>query len=158
MRALKIAQAKPNPTGKDWFPGDIPSRQLAGEWVDFKNVGNESFSLRNVALYHVAYQPGCINGKWEKVEGFKGILGVNEVVRVHSGGRVSLSELDPIDVQGADYHLFTGISYIWNNDCKDKPSLYSLVNEKWIDQTFYDPNPPEGEILVRVGDKLVPSV
>lgn len=158
MKALKITQAKPNPTGKDWFPGDIPSRQLAGEWVDFKNVGNESFSLRNIALYHVAYQLGCTSGKWKKVEGFKGVLDVGGIVRVHSGGRIPLEQLDPVDVRGADYHIFTGDSYIWNNDCGDKPSLYDLIRKKWIDKTFYDPNPPEGEILIRVGNKLVPPV
>ena len=42
-----IIKAKPNPAGKDRVSGITPKKQLAAEWVDFKNIGDESFGLQS---------------------------------------------------------------------------------------------------------------
>ena len=112
MKRLTITQAKPNPAGKDTFDHLAPAAQIAGEWVDFKNTGNEIYTLNSIELFHIAYTPQYPNGIWEKVTDFFGDLGVNEVVRVHSGGEVSLGILNQEDVTGADHHVFTGNNYV----------------------------------------------
>jgi len=155
MKLLRIIKAKPNPSGKDRIGGIAPPKQLAGEWVDFRNAGDELHSLEGISLYHVAYQPGCRDGKPEKVMGFKGSLKPGEIVRVHSGGEIGLGEMHPEDAQGAHYHLFTGGNYVWNNSCGDSAGLWNGLI--WIDNASYEPYPSEGRILVREGDKLVPG-
>jgi hypothetical protein len=52
--------------------------------------------------------------------------------------------------------LFTGKNFVWNNKEGDTPALYNPTTKVTLDSASYDPNPPEGEILVRKGDKLVP--
>jgi hypothetical protein len=157
MNKLTITQAKPNPTGKDRLGSFIPPSQLAGEWVDFKNTGEEDYSLVNIKLYHIAYTISYPNGAWEEVMSFKGVLGAGEVVRVHSGGKVPLTELLPIDKAGADYHLFTGNNYIWNNKRSDSPRLALKQNGQVyeIDKASYSAYPQEGKILKRVGNNLL---
>lgn len=62
------------------------------------------------------------------------------------------------DRQGADFHAFVGRDlYVWNNAEGDCSGLWSPAAQRFIDKACYDPHPPEGAILVRVGDKLVPS-
>ena len=155
MKLVRIMKAKPNPAEKDRIAGTAPKKQLAAEWVEFKNAGDEPHSLEGISLHHVAYQSGCRDGKWEKVLGFKGILKPGEIVRIHSGGEIGLSEMYPEDAQGTDYHLFTGGNYIWNNTCGDTAALWNGLI--WMDTASYDSYPPEGRILVRQGDKLVPG-
>ena|SRR3989344_8684611 len=154
MKSLQVIKAKPNPTGKDRYGSYIPPAQLAAEWVDFKNDGTENFPLSDVSLQHIAYQPVCRDGKWEKVMGFQGDLRMGQVVRVHSGAEIPLLQMNTEDAQGADFHLFTGKNYIWNNDCGDTAGLWD--GNAWVDKASYDPYPPEGQILHRVGSKLVP--
>ena len=56
---------------------------------------------------------------------------------------------------GATYHLFTGRDeYVWNNREGDAPLLNFEPRNETIDTASYDPNPPEGVVLVRQGDKL----
>jgi hypothetical protein len=63
------------------------------------------------------------------------------------------------NLAGADYHVFTGEDeYVWNNRQGDTPLLFNDTTEKTIDKASYDPNPPEGVVLVRAGDKLVTPV
>ncbi len=154
MKSLQVIKAKPNPRGKDRYGSFTPPAQLAAEWVDFKNNDTEIFPLSHISMHHIAYQPGCSNGKWDKVMGFQGDLNPGLTVRVHSGGKIPLSDMNAEDAQGADFHLFTGMNYIWNNDCGDAAGLWDGNN--WEDKASYDPYPPEGRILRRVGDKLVP--
>lgn len=157
MKRLIVTQAKPNPTGKDRLGPVVPSSQLAGEWVDFKNTGDEVYPLDNIKLHHIAYTAQYPNGVWEEVMGFTGTLGAGEVVRAHSGGKISLDLLSPEDFIGADYHLFTGNSYVWNNDKSDSPRLVLKQNGQTyeIDKATYSAYPPEGRILRRVGNTLV---
>lgn len=155
MKSLRIVRAKPNPAGKDRSRHSIPAAQLAAEWVDFTNDGTEPFPLDAISLWHSAYQAGCRDPKWDRVTTFRGTLEVGKVVRVHSGDPIQLSEMYPEDVRGADYHWFTGTrNYIWNNACGDTPLLFDGRTTE--DSATYDPYPPEGAILRRVGDKLIP--
>jgi len=153
--SLLITQAKPNPTGKDRAPTAFtPRTQLAGEWVDFKNMTANSVSLENVELYHYAYLSGG-GAEWRLVTGFSGSLPSGHVVRVHSGEPIPLSEMRLEDRTGADYHVFSHKDYVWNNSKKDYPRLWLTTSRQWIDKTVYDSYPTEGKILKRVGETLV---
>ena len=155
MAILKIIQAKPNPAGKDKSGNNvIPAQQLAGEWIDIINENEESVSLNDLEVYHFVYKDN--RNEWEKIIVFTGSLPSKEVVRVHSGGKIPINQMLLIDRIGADYHVFTGKNYIWNNDRKDYPRIWNPYSKKWIDKTYYDKYPPEGVILKRKGDKLVP--
>jgi hypothetical protein len=157
MKQLLITQAKPNPSGKDRLGNVVPSSQLAGEWVDFKSIGNEGYPLENIKLHHIAYTAQYPNGVWEEVMSFSGTLSVGKVVRVHSGGKISLESLYQEDRAGADYHLFTGGNYVWNNDKTDSPRLVLKRNRQIseIDKASYSAYPLEGKILKRVGNTLI---
>lgn len=157
MPDLYIIKAKPNPSGKDRLGSTVPSQQLAGEWVDFKNSSSRSLSLNNVLLQHIAYPNGYPNGLWETACDFKGSLQPGEIVRVHSGGEIDLTLLNYEDRVGADHHVFTGNSYIWNNDRSDSPRLVVKLNGETdeIDRATYKAYPTEGKILARIGNQLV---
>ena len=142
---LKIIKAKPNPLGKDRINNIIPVLQLAGEWVDIKNTGNESVSLDSIKLQHIAYTIVYPNGVWTKVIKFNGFLGAGEIIRVHSGGEVLLNLLPREDYLGANYHLFTGENFVWNNP-GDTARL--VINQQVLDQVSYL-NAPNGVILIR---------
>jgi hypothetical protein len=47
---------------------------------------------------------------------------------------------------------------VWNNRQGDSPLLFVEATKTTIDKTSYDPNPCEGAVLVRAGDKLVAPV
>ena len=79
MKKLRISQIKPNPLGKDRLGNVVPASQLAGEWVDFKNAGDESYPMDNISLQHIAYTAKYPKGVWEKVMGFTGGLEINKV-------------------------------------------------------------------------------
>jgi hypothetical protein len=156
MPDLFITKAKPNPNGKDRLGSTVPSQQLAGEWVDFKNNTSGSLSLNNVLLQHIAYPNGHPNGVWETACDFKGNLRSGEIVRVHSGGEIDLNLLSYDDRLGADHHVFTGNGYIWNNNRSDTPRLIVKLNgvADEIDRAMYREYPTEGKILVRKGNLL----
>jgi hypothetical protein len=155
MKSLRVIRAKPNPTGKDRTGSYIRPAQLVAEWVDFQNDGDIAFPLEPITLYHLAFQDGCRDPKWEKVMSFTGTLQPRKIVRVHSGEKLELHEMYQEDLLGADHHCFTGRrAYIWNNDCGDVAGLYD--GSTFEDKAGYDPHPPEGLVLRRVGDKLVP--
>jgi hypothetical protein len=153
--SLQITKAKPNPAGKDRMRNLSPAIQLAGEWVDIKNNGTTGIKLDNVELYHWAYGVGGVGGEWKKVIGFTGVLGVSEVVRVHSGGPLPLTQMRDEDRIGANHHVFSGKNYVWNNNQCDFPSLWYTPSNQWLDQTEYDPFPGEGRILNRINKKLI---
>jgi hypothetical protein len=158
MKTLQTFRLKPNPAGKDKNPfGKASTAQLGAEWVDIKNTGSSAVMMEGVKLYHVAFVHGKAS-HWELIMSFKGTLGVGEIVRIHSGhGPVSL--LNPEDRDGATYHIFTDRDqYVWNNAEGDTSRITetSGSGEVETDKAGYDPHPPEGVILVRSGDKLVP--
>jgi hypothetical protein len=152
-----VARIKPNPTGKDRNRhSGASAAQLGAEWVDIQNTTRSSVSLDNIELYHLAYSGR--DSKPAKVMGFSGALGAGQVVRVHSGQVRPISVLRPEDLNGADHHLFTGRdSYVWNNAEGDSPGLWNTTTRQWVDSASYEPHPPEGVVLVRSGNRLVPQ-
>jgi hypothetical protein len=160
MKTLQTVQLKPNPPGKDRTRyGGATATQLGAEWADIKNVGSRDVDLTGVELYHIAYSTTYPNGRWELVTRFSsGGLRPGQVVRVHSGRVNNIGVLRQEDLAGADFHIFTGRdSYIWNNDRADCASLWMTGASNEFDKACYTPNPPEGVVLHRVGDSLVPS-
>lgn len=155
MKAVRIYRAKPNPFGKDRVGGVTPAKQLTGEWIDLKSIGDETINLGGLSLYHTAYQPGCRDPKWEYVMPLSGSLLPGQVLRIHSGGELSTYQMNPEDGAGADRHLFTNLNYIWNNRCGDEAGIYD--GQVFLDKAWYQANPPEGLVLFRQGDKLVPN-
>jgi len=151
----QIIRAKPNPIGKDKFGNLSVQVQLAAEWIDIANKGIDPLQINNLRLYHMTFSEYCVKLNYEQVLSFKGILKSGEVIRIHSGGVLPLNQLYAEDIRGADYHLFTGKNYIWNNRCGDSPTLYNYITETIIDKADYFANPPEGKILVRVGNLLI---
>jgi hypothetical protein len=154
--SLQIIKAKPNPAGKDRIGRTLtPQIQLAGEWVDIKNITMQTLNMSGVELYHLSYDSNTQKSEWQKAIGFSGSLKSGGIIRIHSGKEIPLNQMMPVDVTGADYHFFTDKNYIWNNTMPDKPSIWYASTKQWIDRTFYDAYPPDGKILVRVADKLV---
>lgn len=157
---LKTVQLKPNPAGKDRTRyGGLTADQLAAEWVDLKNVGNQSIDVSGVIAKHVAYAPGAAQGHWELVTSFnKGTLAPGQVIRIHTGKDRGSGVIRPEDLTGATFHLFTGEDrYLWNNDKADCSSLWLPGQHNPFDAVWYSANPPEGAVLVRSGDALVPA-
>lgn len=159
MKTLQTYRLKPNPAGKDKNRnGRATQTQLGAEWVDIRNTGSLPVSIAGVKLYHVAF----VNGKashWELITSFIGTLQAGQVIRVHSGSGPA-SVLNPEDLRAADIHAFTGRDlYVWNNAEGDTSRLTELVNgnEVETDKAGYVPNPPEGVVLVRAGDALIPG-
>lgn len=157
MGNLLITKAKPNPFGKDrsTFLSQLLS-QLPAEWIDFQNVGTQGVKLDNIALYHQTFDAFCRFLSFAPLLHVNGTLQPGEIVRVHSGHQIPIAQLSYEDRLGADYHLFINFgNYVWNNSCGDKAGLWDEFLKQWVDTAFYDPNPPEGAILRRIGNKLV---
>lgn len=156
---IQVIRLKPNPRGKDRTWGATTPAQLGAEWVDIKNNGTGSVDLSGVELNHIAYPAGGGEGKWASVCILKCVLGPGQVLRVHSGEHRPVSVLHAEDQAGAHWHQFTGKDqYVWNNSQGDTAGLWLLNPGKWIDSASYDPHPPEGMVLVRSGQKLIPAV
>ena len=156
--SLQINKAKPNPAGKDRLAGAfIPAAQIAGEWVDVRNIAKTTISLQGVELYHYAYLQGG-KEEWQIVLNLGNVLRtlpMGTVLRIHSGGEIPLTQMYPVDRIGADYHAFSGKGYVWNNRQPDFPGLWFSSQKVWIDNTSYDAYPGEGRILNRIGNKLI---
>lgn len=153
MSSFKTVRLKPNPPGKDRTRSGTSQTQLGAEWVDLQNVSSSSIKLDGVELYHIAYAPDG-SGRWDKIMGFQGVLQANQIIRVHSGSGPE-SALRQEDLAGAQIHLFSGRNYVWNNDRGDCSALWQSGESAPFDKACYDPNPPEGVVLVRLNDKLV---
>lgn len=152
---LQIARIKPNPSGKDRLGGWASASQLAAEWVDVTNTSAGAVTLNGIGLYHRAFSGG--SSRWEHLVDLSGVLPAGKTLRVHSGrGGIAVVHVD--DLMGADYHQFIGEDrYVWNNREGDTPLLWNDARKAEVDHASYDPNPPEGAILIRVGDRLVPA-
>lgn len=154
MSNLRTVRLKPNPSGKDrtrW--GGASATQLGGEWADIENQGSQGFDLQGVGLHHVAYKSDG-SSQWDLVISFQGVLQPGQVMRIHAGAGPE-SVLLAQDRNGADIHLFTGGNYVWNNDKGDCAGLIKNSTTQ-LDKACYAANPPEGVILKRVGEGLVP--
>lgn len=160
MKTLTINQLKPNPAGKDRpRVGPLDPSQLAAEWVDIKNTGNCAIDLGGVQLYDRAFSASHPEGEWRAIltlERFS--LPPARTLRVHSGRNRGIAVIRAEDREGSDYFIFTGRDeYVWNNKEGDTAALWDSYEQRTIDAASYDPNPPDGVILVRVGAKLQPA-
>lgn len=155
---LTIVQAKPNPAGKDKQDGKPLATKLLGEWVDVRNDGTSSITFAGVSLDHTAYDEACRNpnnkpywaGKAEQT------LAVGQTMRLHTGKYQDRALMAPEDGSGVHLHAYAESgSFVLNNKCGDALALW-FNNGNWtkLDGAAYDPNPKEGAVLRRVGDKL----
>lgn len=160
---IQITRAKPNPAGKDKSRGTPIPAQLLGEWVDLKNIGDGSVSFSTLHLANSEFSHNCTITKQAAIywTGVSGQLSPGEIVRVHTGRSYDSHLMATDDKLGVNYHAYAERgSFVLNNDCGDNLSVWWKSSDgKWNqdDVASYDPNPPEGEILQRVGSKLVPA-
>jgi len=160
---ILICKAKPNPTGKDRVSGYPREEQLLGEWVDLENTGDAPVSLSTLNLCHIEFSSQGIpdnepkiywTGKYGKV------LNPGQLVRIHTGKSAYASYMAYTDKQGVHLHSFAEKgNFVLNNDYGDTISVWWKDNDgKWYkdDLADYDPNPPEGAVLKRYDDKLIP--
>ncbi|MBS0261595.1 MAG: lamin tail domain-containing protein [Planctomycetes bacterium] len=155
INTLKTVRLNPTPAGKDRTRyGGASAAQLGGEWADIQNVGSQAVDLTGVSLHHIAYHPNGTS-HWEHVMTFNGALSPGKVMRIHAGSGPA-SVLRQEDLAGADHHLFSHGNYVWNNDKADCAGLFDGRSDPF-DKACYGANPPEGAILQRVADSLVPA-
>lgn len=159
---IQIYRAKPNPTGKDKVKNHPIPSQLLAEWVDLSNVGDTGVKFSTLNLAHSEFAPGC-QIKPNPTLYWKGdsdlVLMPNQIVRVHTGYYSQSHLMHPDDKSGVHYHAFAERgNFVLNNDCGDVISVWWKSANEWHrdDYAGYASNPPEGQILYRNGDKLVP--
>jgi len=157
-----ICRAKPNPAGKDRVGGYPRNEQLLGEWVDLQNVGDAPVSLTTLHLSNVTFSQNCVPGNNTIYWSGTGTqsLTPGQILRVHTGKSMYSSSMQSQDWAGAHLHAYAEKgNFVLNNKCGDAIAVWWKGNdEKWNqeDRASYDPNPPEGAVLRRVGDKLIP--
>lgn len=163
---LFIFRAKPNPAGKDLTAWGSPkAEQLLAEWVDLKNISESTIRLSEIGLCHTEFSQDCVPHDrptvyWNGRAGEE--LQPGEIVRVHTGKSRDAYCMRDEDQQGVHHHAFAESgSFVLNNKCGDILSVWRKDSDgKWsekLDGASYDPNPPDGEVLERSGNKLVPS-
>ena len=161
---ISIIQVKPNPAGKDKAGQSPKAEQLLGEWVDLKNVGDGAVTLATLNLSHTVFGPGCtprtdVHRYWRGPSDVS--LQPGQIVRVHTGRSLDASLMKAEDRNGVHQHAYAESgTFVLNNVCGDSLYVHWLYEGKWQqeDRASYGPNPPEGAVLVRVGDRLVASV
>lgn len=159
---VQIIRAKPNPAGKDRNQSYPIKQQLLGEWVDLKNVGDQAVSLTTLNLAHTEFDDRC-SIKTESQIYWKGsavYLNPGQTVRVHTGRSADTAHMAAEDRAGVDLHAYAERdNFALNNRCGDNLSVWwKNSSDQWQneDKASYDPNPPDGAVLVRRGNKLVP--
>lgn len=159
---LRITQAKPNPLGKDKTPsGSARPEQLLGEWVDIENVGNEAVTFSKIQLSHTLFDNRCNStGRTETYWTGSGTdaLRPGQVIRIHTGRSADSSLMLPADRGSVAWHGYANRSnFVLNNRCGDTIAVTwrDAYGGSSQDQVSYDPNPPEGAVLTRVGNRLV---
>ncbi len=160
---IQITQAKPNPAGKDKSQSRPIPAQLLGEWVDLKNVGDAAVAFSTLHLSQSKFGPGCqlkeqASIYWNGTASLA--LSPGEIVRVHTGRESDSYLMTTEDRSGAHHHAYANSgNFILNNNCGDNLGVWWQGSDKqWHqdDAASYDPYPPEGQILRRVGAKLLP--
>jgi hypothetical protein len=162
MSKLYIYRAKPNPAGKDASHHHAKPEQLLGEWVDLQNTNNYSVSLGGLSLDNQEYDHSCIvTNKYSTYwrGSYLNVVGPGQIVRVHTGKSADQWSMKVEDRNGADLHVFAEREwFVLNNRCGDCVTLWSQDSEQKFhreDSASYDPNPPDGAVLMRSGDKLI---
>ena len=162
---LFIQSAQPNPLGKDAVRHTARPEQLLGEWVVLLNKGSSSLSLADYHLSNLEFDSHCVP-KPQSVIYWRGdptkTLAPGQTVRVHTGRSADWWAANQEDKQGVHYHSFAERSwFVLNNRCGDAIGVWTKDRNgdyQRVDSAAYDPNPPEGVILGRSGDKLVVTV
>lgn len=162
MLIITIKAAKPNPAGKDKASGHPLPEQLQGEWVDLENTSGQAVRLTGVSLDHRVYGPFSTEPRfalyWKDTEGL--LLAPNQVLRIHSGHAKDSIFMAREDLVGAHIHRWSerDLFALNNGATGDKLTVWHHADQ-WarIDETEYAPFPPEGAILRRIGDRLMPT-
>lgn len=162
---VQIIKAKPNPYGKDrTYGGSAKHEKLLGEWVDLKNIGDDSVNLSVLNLCHTEFSGNCVPNEkpsiyWTGPTGK--YLQPQEIVRVHTGYSQYSHLMSSEDRSGVHYHAYAERgNFVLNNDCGDLISVWwkdRSGNWQQEDKAGYSPNPPEGAVLIRSGNLLVPE-
>lgn len=160
---IRIIRAKPNPAGKDRSANGASHAQLLGEWVDLNNIGDAAVNVSTLHLAHQEFDNQCRRTNSNPALYWDGsgneILYPGKVLRVHTGHRSQAALMSPTDAVGADLHSFADRSnFVLNNKCGDEISVWwKTTDGEWKkeDSASYDPQPAEGAVLVRNGQKLV---
>ncbi len=164
MPNLTVTRAKPNPAGRDRANGRPIVSQLLGEWVDLTNTASTAINLGGAGLTHRTYDAqGRLEPNstiyWQGSAAI--VLQPGQVLRVHTGRESDRGVMNYEDSVGAHYHAFAeSNNFVLNNAQGDEPSIWAKdSNGRWsirIDGAWYSPHPPEGAVLRRSGDNLVP--
>lgn len=160
---LVIIRSKPNPSGKDVSGHHPLSTQLLGEWVDVRNDGPSAVTLAGVYLANECFSGACERTKTQTYWDGSSVryFAPGQVLRVHTGRSADQIYMHASDRLGADIHAFAeSSSFILNNRCGDKIALWmKRPDGSWhplpIDSATYDPNPPDGKVLQRMGGRLL---
>lgn len=159
---LWIAQAKPNPAGKDKTSYGSPKpEQLLGEWVDIENIGTEPVRFSTMKLFHTIFTDRCEpTGRTEDYWSDNGTasLSPGETLRVHTGMKKDESLLSLADRRTVNWRAFAGKDrFVLNNRCGDAITVtWQDGNGKaWKDTASYRPNAPEGAVLRRAGGNIM---
>jgi hypothetical protein len=163
--SLEIIQAKPNPAGKDRIQdqdgsGAVKPELLFGEWVDIKNIGNDSVHFSTIQVRHALFDETChTTGETELywTGGSADFLKPTQVLRIHAGRRDDSYLMTADDQAGADWHGYAeSDGFILNNRCGDKITVTwrDAADRGCQDWAAYAPNPPEDLILKRSGNLL----
>lgn len=158
---ITIQRAKPNPAGKDKAGYSPKPEQLLGEWVDLKNTGDTEVHHSTLHLTHTEFNSSCAVTKQHVVYwngSGSAVLKPGQTVRVHTGKQSQAASMKAEDQNGPDMHAYAEKgNFILNNDCGDKLGLRWTSSGTWYsdDEASYNPKPKEGEVLIRIGDKLV---
>jgi hypothetical protein len=160
---ILVYRSKPNPAGKDRAYGYPQQQQLLGEWVDLQNNGDVAVNLSILNLCHVQFSSQGVpehkptiywTGKYGEV------LNPGQILRVHTGRSGYIGNMAYDDAHGVYSHAFAEKgNFVLNNNYGDVVSVWwKGQDSEWNrgDAARYDSNPPEGAILRRVGDKLIP--
>lgn len=163
--SLQIIQAKPNPAGKYGSKdqngsGAAKPEQLFGEWVDIKNIGNDSVHFSTIQVRHALFDEKCYaTGETELywIGASDDYLKPNQVMRIHAGKRDDSYLMSSEDQTGADWHSYVECDdFVLNLLCGDKiiVTWRDSFDSGYQDWAAYAPNPPEDLILKRSGNLL----
>ena len=142
---LKITMASANPFGRDKTADNFaPNEQLVNEWFEFENICAFPVDVGSVVFSHLTWQGWEIAGEEGLGRFADGIvLQPGEALRLHSGFGFDSRVGDVL-------HIFRNAgNYVLNNMQGDRITLRD-VNGNVIDSAYYEPYPPEGEILFRI--------
>lgn len=158
---LQINRAKPNPVGKESAGAEPPTPEsLLGEWVEVKNIGNDSVHFSAIQLRHIFFDPSCYATGESEIYwqgGSDEYLKPQQTLRIHTGRQDDAHRMPVDDMIDADWHGYAGWPhFILNNQCGDKliVTWRDSFDRSFLDWAAYAPNPAEGAILTRSGNLL----